>query len=58
MSLIDVITTMSADDKLLRQSDCYGLLLFCSSTYIIKWCYLNYEQTEHLVYNSYQCVPP
>jgi len=36
-SLIDVNKNASVDDKLLRQSDCYGVLLFCScTTYVIK----------------------
>jgi len=29
MSLINVNKTMSADDRLLCQSDCYDILLFC-----------------------------
>jgi len=37
MSLTDVNKNMSPDDKLLHQSDCYGLLLHCScTTYVIK----------------------
>jgi len=36
MSLTDVNKNMSADDKLLRPSDCYSVLLFCScTTYVI-----------------------
>jgi len=36
-SLTGVNKNTSADDKLLRQSDCYDLLLFCScTTYVIE----------------------
>ena len=53
-SLIYINRNMLADDKLLRQCDCYGVVLFCScTTYVIK-CIMN---KLNILFPILKCTP-